>query len=44
MNKALACALVIAATGYTAEDNHGKRMYLRYRGSCHGVTGGATDR
>ena len=28
----------IAATGYTAEDNHGKQMYLRYYGSCHGVT------
>ena len=26
---ALASALVIAATGYAAGDNHGKQMYLR---------------
>ncbi|HSQ13593.1 MAG TPA: hypothetical protein VLM90_11255 [Candidatus Deferrimicrobium sp.] len=29
-----ASAVVIAATGYAAEDNHGKQMYLRYCGSC----------
>ena len=35
---ALASALVIAATAYAADDNHGKQMYLRYCGSCHGAT------
>ena len=37
---AFAIALGIAATGYAGEGNHGKQMYLRYCGSCHGVTGG----
>lgn len=35
----MASAVVIAATGYAAEVNHGKQMYLRYCGSCHGATG-----
>lgn len=36
---ALAFALGIAATGNAAEDNHGRQMYLRYCGSCHGAKG-----
>ena len=39
LSLALALVLGFTGTGNAAEDNHGKQMYLRYCGSCHGAKG-----